>query len=245
MKPVLVIKHSKTEGAGYFGTFLDQKNIPWCMVYINEGDVLPDDISAYSGLVMMGGTMSVNDDLPWIDQELKLIRQAMALNLPVLGHCLGGQLISKALGAVVGANRYKELGWGNVETSVVVEASAVEEAGTLEEAMNIFGTTAFESFHWHGEAFALPEGATHLLSSEHCNNQAYQIGSALAFQCHIEMTAEMVKTWCDQGADELAEFSSSPGVQQADEILLNLEQRIANLNQIASNVYSYWIKGLA
>jgi len=176
--------------------------------------------------------MSVNDDLPWIDQELKLIRQAMAVNLPVLGHCLGGQLISKALGAVVGANRYKELGWGDVQASAV------------EDAMDIFGTTVFESFHWHGETFALPEGAKHLLSGEHCNNQAYQIGSALAFQCHIEMTAEMVKTWCEQGADELDEFSSSPGVQQADEILDNLEQRIAGLNNIASNAYSYWIRAL-
>ena len=153
MKPVLVIKHSKTEGAGFFGTFLDQKNIPWCMIDIDEGDVLPHDISAYSGLVMMGGTMSVNDNLPWIAQELALIRQAMAMSLPVLGHCLGGQLISKALGAKVGANPYKELGWGNVQ------------AIAIEEAMHLFGTTEFESFHWHGETFALPDDAKHLLSS--------------------------------------------------------------------------------
>lgn len=232
MNPVLVIKHSKTEGAGFFGTFLDQKNIPWCMIYIDEGNVLPNDISAYSGLAMMGGTMSVNDNLPWIAQELKLIKQAMTMNLPVLGHCLGGQLISKALGAKVGANPYKELGWGNVQVNAI------------EEAICLFGNSEFESFHWHGETFALPEGAKHLLSSAHCNNQAYQIGSALAFQCHIEMTADMVKTWCEQGADELAEFSSSPGVQQANQILNNLEQRIANLNNIASNVYANWIKAL-
>lgn len=232
MKPVLVIKHSKTEGAGFFGTFLDQNNIPWCMIYIDEGNVLPDDISAYSGLVMMGGTMSVNDSLPWIAQELELIRQAMSQNLPVLGHCLGGQLISKALGAKVVANPYKELGWGNVQVNAA------------NEAIQLFGASEFESFHWHGETFDLPEDAKHLLSSTHCNNQAYQIGSALAFQCHIEMTADMVRTWCDQGEDELAEFSKSPGVQQANQILNNLEQRIANLNNIASNVYANWIKGL-
>ena len=232
MKPVLVIKHSKTEGAGFFGTFLDQNNIPWCMVYIDEGDLLPNDISAYSGLVMMGGVMSVNDNLPWIAEELELIQQALALNLPVLGHCLGGQLISKALGATVSANQYKELGWGNVQVNAT------------DEAIHLFGAPAFECFHWHGETFSLPEGAKHLLSSSHCNNQAYQIGNALAFQCHIEMTAEMVKTWCDQGASELAEFSASPGVQQKDQILENLEQRIVNLNKIASNVYSHWIKSL-
>lgn len=232
MKPVLVIKHSKTEGAGFFGTFLDQKNIPWCMIYIDEGNVLPNDISAYSGLVMMGGTMSVNDNLPWITEELALIRQTMSMNLPVLGHCLGGQLISKALGAKVGANPYKELGWGNVQ------------AVAIEKAISLFGAAEFESFHWHGETFALPDGAKHLLSSAHCHNQAYQIGSALAFQCHIEMTADMVKTWCTQGVDELAEFSTSPGVQQANQILDRLQQRIANLNNIAANVYSHWVKGL-
>jgi GMP synthase-like glutamine amidotransferase len=193
---------------------------------------LPNDISAYSGLVMMGGTMSVNDNLPWIAQELGLIRQAMAMSLPVLGHCLGGQLISKALGAKVGANPYKELGWGNVQ------------AIALEEAMHLFGTTAFESFHWHGETFALPDGAKHLLSSAHCHHQAYQIGSALAFQCHIEMTADMVMTWCQQGLDELTTFAASPGVQPVNQILNNLEQRIADLNDTASKVYSYWVAGL-
>ena len=232
MKPVLVIKHSKTEGAGFFGSFLDQKQIPWRMVYIDEGDALPTDILNYSGLVMMGGTMSVNDDLPWIAQELALIQQAMAQNIPVLGHCLGGQLISKALGAKVLANPYKELGWGQVKVSA--------EDG----AADLFGAAEFESFHWHGETFNLPAGAKHLLSSAHCHHQAYQIGSALAFQCHIEMTADMVKTWCRQGVEELAEFSASPGVQQASEILNNLEPRIANLNGIASNVYSYWTETL-
>lgn len=232
MKPVLVIKHSKTEGAGFFGTFLDQKQIPWCMIYIDEGDTLPADISDYSALVMMGGIMSVNDDLPWISQELKLIQQAMAQQLPVLGHCLGGQLISKALGAKVLANPYKELGWGDVKVTAEKEALA------------LFGASEFESFHWHGETFDLPAGAKHLLSSAHCHHQAYQIGTALAFQCHIEMTADMVKTWCQQGAEELDEFSASPGVQPAGQILNNLEQRIASLNHIASNVYSYWLQGI-
>ena len=232
MKPVLVIRHSKTEGAGFFGTFLDQKQIPWCMICIDEGYVLPVDISAYSGLVMMGGSMSVNDNLPWIEQELKLIQQAITKKLPILGHCLGGQLISKALGAIVSANPVKEFGWGNVHVN------------EIPEAINLFGTCEFESFHWHGETFALPIGAKHLLSSEYCNNQAYQINNILAFQCHIEMTEDMVQTWCNQGADELVEFSSSPGVQQANQILQNLRERVANLNNIATNVYSHWIKAL-
>lgn len=230
MKPVLVIRHALTEGPGFFGTFLDQKSIPWCMICLDKGDALPLDMEGYSGLVMMGGPMSVNDDLPWIQQELELIRKAMVLDLPVLGHCLGGQLISKALGARVVANPVKEIGWAQVK--VVPD----------QYAFDLFGSANFESFHWHGETFELPQGAQHLLSSQYCKNQAYQIGSAIAFQCHIEMTEEMVETWCEGGADELLASMVSPAVQQAIEIKRDLKPRVANLNKVATHVYSQWIK---
>lgn len=231
MKPVLVVRHAKTEGAGFFGIFLDRHQIPWQLLCIDQGDALPAEISSYSGLVMMGGPMSVNDDLPWIDQELHLIQQAMTEKLPVLGHCLGGQLISKALGAAVTANSVKEIGWGSVHA-------------TNDSAVELFGVSDFESFHWHGETFALPDGAEHLLASHYCQNQAYRMGNALAFQCHIEMTQEMVKTWCENGEDELRSSISSPGVQQSGRIQYNLAERVALLNQVAANVYAHWIKQL-
>lgn len=232
MKPVLVIRHALSEGAGFFGTFLDQREIPWCMVCIDKGDTLPSDIANYSGLVMMGGPMSVNDSLPWITKELELIRQAMELNFPVLGHCLGGQLISRALGAKVVANPVKEIGWGVVQSTC------------RESTNNLFGVDAFESFHWHGETFDLPQGARHLLSSQYCRNQAYQLGSALAFQCHIEMTEDMVNLWCKVGAGELLESSNSPAVQQVQEIKRDLKCRVKSLNKVAISVYSKWIEGL-
>lgn len=232
MKPVLVIRHARTEGAGFFGTFLDQKNIPWCMICLDKADPLPLDMEGYSGLVMMGGPMSVNDDLPWIQQELELIRKAMLLDLPVLGHCLGGRLISKALGARVFANPFKEIGWAEV---IVVSD---------QYAFDLFGLANFESFHWHGETFELPQGAQHLLSSQYCKNQAYQIGKAIAFQCHIEMTEDMVGVWCDAGVDEILASKDSPGVQQVTEIQRYLKERVANLNKVATHVYSQWIKSL-
>lgn len=231
MKPVLVIRHAETEGAGFFGAFLDQHNIPWEMTCIDKGDAIPKDISVFSGLVMMGGPMSVNDDLLWIAEEVALIQQAMGNNLPVLGHCLGGQLISKALGAEVKANPVKEIGWGEVRVSD-------------EQALGLFGAPSFESFHWHGETFDLPLGAKHILSSQHCQNQAYLIGHAIAFQCHIEMTEEMVNTWCENGGAELQSSQSSPAVQQAELIKQNLAERVANLNAVARNVYTYWIAAL-
>lgn len=233
MKPVVIFRHARTEGAGFLGTFLEQNNIPWCEVRIDLGHALPDTAQNFSGLVLMGGPMSVNDDLPWIIPVLNLIREAIDLDIPVLGHCLGGQLISKALGGVVNANPVKEIGWVNV----LVSNNA--------EAQRWFGETKqFLSFHWHGETFTLPQGATHLLSSEYCQNQAYSIGKHLGFQCHIEMTVDMVKIWCETGKDEVQASAASVSVQTAESIQTDLENRIVNLNSQAAAIYSHWIKGL-
>lgn len=234
MKPVVIFRHAATEGPGYFATFLDEKHIPWRLVKIDEGEGLPQTIQDFSGLVLMGGPMSVNDDLPWIAPLLELIREAYRLDIPLLGHCLGGQLISKALGAVVSKNPVKEIGWGEVN------------APDSETAKRWFGDLgSFQVFHWHGETFALPEGATHLLSSRYCRNQAYSIGKHLAFQCHVEMTSEMIRSWCDVGVDEVEASKESPGVQSVTEMQQELESRVADLNRVARGVYERWVAGLS
>ncbi|HEY8119095.1 MAG TPA: type 1 glutamine amidotransferase [Methylophilaceae bacterium] len=233
MKPVIIFRHALTEGAGYLGSLLTEKNIPWHMVRIDQGDALPKSAHESSGMVMMGGPMSVNDDLPWIPPLLALIREAIAADIPVLGHCLGGQLISKALGAAVSKNPVKEIGWGEIKVSQNSEATQW-----------FADIKSFQGFHWHGETFSLPHDATHLLASDYCQNQAYSLGKHIAFQCHIEMTVEMVKTWCKVGQDELAEAAASPGVQSVPEILEDLQPRVQELNAIAKPVYERWIKGL-
>lgn len=233
MKPVIIFRHAATEGPGFLATFLDERNIPWQLVKIDGGEPVPKSIENFSGMALMGGPMSVNDDLPWIGPIIYRIREAVEKDIPLLGHCLGGQLISKALGAEVGPNPVKEIGWGNVAAS---ENS---------EARHWFGVQPkFQVFHWHGETFALPAGATHLLSSQYCLNQAYSIGKHLAFQCHIEMTAEMVQSWCDVGSDEIQDSSSSPGVQQLTEILQDLDPKVSALQAVARGVYERWVAGL-
>ncbi len=233
MNPVAIFRHFPTEGPGYFGTFLDSRFIPWQIIKVDANEALPSSASQFSGLVFMGGPMSVNDDLPWITPALSLIRQAVAKDIPVLGHCLGGQLISKALGGVVGKNPVKEIGWGKV--SIADNPAAREWFGELSE---------FETFHWHGEAFSLPEGATCLLSSPHCKNQAFALDMHLGMQCHVEMTEDMVKAWCQTGAEEIA-GSSGPAVQLAECMQIDLSSRVAALNQVANRLYSKWISGLA
>jgi len=233
MKPVIIFRHSGIEGPGYLATFLEEYGIPIELVKIDEGDPVPESIEHYSGLALMGGPMSVNDDLAWIPPLLSLIGEAVQLDIPVLGHCLGGQLMSKALGATVGQNPVKEIGWGEV---------AVSDAA---EARHWFGGQArFQVFHWHGETFDLPKGAVHLLSSRYCHNQAYAMGKHLAFQCHIEMTADMVKSWCDAGAGEMMASAQSPGVQQAADIQQNLDAKVALLQATAQHVYEKWVAGL-
>lgn len=233
MKPVVVFRHARTEGAGYLGTFLEQHDIPWCEVRIDLGQSIPPSVEDYSGLVFMGGPMSVNDDLPWIPPVLQLIRNAVAADIPVLGHCLGGQLMSKALGGTVSANAVKEIGWGEVNVS----ANA--------DAQKWFGETKqFLSFHWHGETFTLPAGATHVLASQYCPNQAYAIGKHLGFQCHIEMTEEMVKVWCQSGQQEIAEAGALASVQKTEHIQHDLAARVQALNAVADGVYREWIQGL-
>ena len=239
LKPVIVFRFLAREGAGYLGDFLTTQNIPWLLQEIDLGKPLPVSILPYSGLVLMGGPMSVNDDLAWIAPILALIREAIDHDIPVLGHCLGGQLMSKALGARITqnitatGNKVKEIGWGAVNVS------------QNETAKHWFGKIdTFNAFHWHGETFSLPQGATHLLASPFCQNQAWSIGKHLAFQTHIEMTIEMIQKWCEEGADELLESADSLCVQQANTMQENLPVHVFFLNKVAKQIYSCWVKGL-
>lgn len=233
MNPVAIFRHATIEGPGYLAGFLDARRIPWKLIAIDKGDAVPSSAEAFSGLVFMGGPMSVNDGLSWIAQVEALIRDAVARDIPVLGHCLGGQLMSKALGGTVSRNPVKEIGWGRV-------AVADNDA-----ARSWFGEFRhFNAFHWHGETFTLPQGTTHLLSSEHCVNQGWAIGKHLALQCHVEMTAEMIAAWCEAGADEIHDAKDNPAVQSADAILRQAPEELPCLHQVAAQLYARWIDGI-
>jgi GMP synthase-like glutamine amidotransferase len=234
MKPVAIFRASSTEGPGYFATYLERRSIAWQVLKLDAGDAVPRDARKYSGLVFMGGPMSVNDDLPWIAPALELARDAVRKDVPLLGHCLGGQLISKALGGVVKANAVKEIGWGEVR--VADNQVAREWVGDLQ---------GFESFHWHGETFSIPPGGTRVLESAHCANQAFALGKHLAMQCHVEMTRELIESWLASGAPEIAESGASPAVQPPAEIRRDLDARVARLNEIAGRIYERWVEGLA
>jgi GMP synthase-like glutamine amidotransferase len=230
MKPIAIFRHSPGEGPGYFATFLDRHSLPWTLFKVDDGVVPPPTSEGFSGLCFMGGPMSVNDDLPWIPAALNLIRSADRLGTPVIGHCLGGQLISKALGGVVTRNPVKEIGWGHVTTT---DPSAAAWIGDLE---------GFDAFHWHGETFSIPAGARRILRSDHCENQAFVLGPHLAMQCHVEMTETMIRSWCEHWTQEGVPESSS--VQTPAQMQNAMEARIAAMRVFSDRLYSRWIRGL-
>ena len=195
---------------------------------------MPRDPRAFSGLCFMGGPMSVNDPLPWVAPALELIREAVRKDVPVIGHCLGGQLMSKALGGAVRANPYKEIGWGEVR--VADNGVARAWLGELQ---------AFDSFHWHGETFSIPPGATRLLENVHCENQAFALGKHLALQCHVEMTAELVELWLRSGGEEMRAAAGSPAVQSAEDMTREIDGRLERLHQVADRLYDKWCEALS
>lgn len=232
MSEILIIRHVAHEGPGYLAAFLNARDIPYREVAIDADELIPDSLQDVGGLVFMGGPMSVNDNLPWIEPALKLIRSAFDSDVPVLGHCLGGQLMAKALGADITVNPVPEYGW------LPVRVSDNEIARTW----FVNSELEFDAFHWHGETFALPDGATHVLDSAHCRNQAFIIGNSLAMQCHIEMTRELVQDWVGRASDDT--LSPSPSIQSRHDILDRLDSKITTLQSHADTVYQRWIEGL-
>jgi GMP synthase-like glutamine amidotransferase len=233
MKEVAIFQFSPTEGPGHLADFLDRKGIARRLIRMDDGGVVPASSTDLAGIVMMGGPMSVNDPLPWIPPLLALIRHAVDNDVPLLGHCLGGQFIAKALGGEVTNNKCREMGWHAVD--VVGGASAVPWFGDVQD---------FTTFQWHYQTFSIPPGAVRVLRNEYCENQAFALGPHIGFQCHIEMTAEMVKTWCASSAEEIAAAGGTPSVQSVAEVLSDLDARVGRLNRLADNVYTHWVNGL-
>jgi len=234
IKPVTIIRHIACEGPGYLETVLERSRIDYQLIAIDQQQTIPESPLDTSGLIIMGGPMSVNDDDDWIAQEILFIQRAIDMNLPVLGHCLGGQFIARALGAAIVSNPVKEIGWLPV---------FYDPAQTAEPAwLNQFDPPQ-TVFHWHGETFELPQGATRLLSSEHCQNQAFLFkDNVLAFQCHIEMTTDMVDEWSSLYEDELIQPSDT--VQTREQMLMHSKQYIRSLNKLADEIYQHWIEQL-
>ena len=201
----LVLRHLEQEHIGTMVKVLDAAGTKYHYRDVFRGEAIPETPAGWRGLIVMGGPMGVYeaDRYPFLGEEQRLIRQAAELGLPVLGICLGSQLVAGALGAKVYPGHRKEIGWYPVE----VTAPADELTAGL--------PSRFMAFHWHGDTFDLPAGATRLFRSDLYENQGFRWGkNILAIQFHFEINAAMVDEWLeDPGC--CAELASLPDVAPA------------------------------
>lgn len=232
MKPVAIFRYARSDEPGHFAIFLSRRGIPWTLFTLDTGVSVPASAQAFSGIGMMGGPMSVNDNLPWISSMLALIREAHERDVPMIGHCLGGQLIAKALGEQVTRSPAIEVGWHDLRA---------DDAALAREW---FGDgPRYTAFQWHVESFEIPRGATRVLTNDGCPNQAYVLGKHLGMQCHIEITREILAAWLRNGAEEVAAYKV-PTVQTPAEMERDLDARLQALNALADHAYTRWIEGL-
>lgn len=201
MKPVLAVRHVPHEPLGQLETFLNEAGLAIQTVDLFNHVPQSLDLRQAAALIVMGGPMNVDqtDRYPFLARDVEWIRQALELHVPMLGICLGAQLLAKALGARVYANGVKEIGWYPLEILPAAQGDPLFAGARSTETV----------FQWHGDTFDLPAGAVHLAQSRQCKHQAFRYGQwAYGLQFHIEMTPDMVQSWlADPGnRDELAQL---------------------------------------
>lgn len=222
---VHILQHVPFEDIGSMACWLDKSGASVTYTHFFEKATLPQ-IASLDLIIIMGGPMSVNDELtfPWFREEKRFICDAIKSGVAVLGVCLGAQLIVSALGARVYRNPEKEIGWFPVERTSDVE--------------NVFNfPKTCMAFHWHGETFDLPEGAIRLAKSVACENQVFQLGrNVIGLQFHLEVTPETVGDLLDNCSTELIH---GPYIQTESDLRRADSATYAKINSIMDDVLAY------
>jgi GMP synthase (glutamine-hydrolysing) len=234
MTKVLVCQHVGFEILGTLNPLF--KGAGFRIRYVNFGrfpDIKPE-VEGYDGMVLLGGPMNVDQEAryPHLNQEIRMIEQALKLDIPVLGICLGSQLIAKALGATVRKNEIREIGWHEV---------SLTETGRKDPVLAHFRPVE-SLFHWHGDTFDLPAGAQHLASSRNCRHQAFRYGDKVyGLQFHLEVDEPMIDRWLvvEQHRTELAEVSQHI---TPDRIRKETRERIAYSKDLSVKTFGQFIK---
>jgi GMP synthase-like glutamine amidotransferase len=220
------LQHVPFEGLGSIEPWLAAGGYETTATRFFQADQLPD-LNLIDLLVVLGGPMSVNDEasFSWLAAEIKYLRDAIASGTPVLGICLGAQLIASAMGCRIYPNAEKEIGWFPVQ-------------GVAPSDSSVFRfPLSTKVFHWHGETFDLPPGAVHLARSEGCANQAYQIGSSvIGLQFHLETTPESALNIVSNCRDELM---PARYIQTEKEILSAKTDAYESINRLMNDVLSF------
>ena len=223
MSDVLLVQNTRIEGSGYLGELLSDDGFD--ITSINAKlETIPD--KKFSLVVVLGAPESANDNLPYLVEEQKLIKNSVNDNIPVLGICLGSQLIARTFGAKVYKGPTKEIGFYHDLT--------ISNNSKLFDGFK----NPFSVFHWHGDTFDLPTGATRLALSENYPNQAFQYKSAIGLQFHLEVNAQMVNLWLDKTEQKLRQIPYIDPQKIRSEIDENISTVKCNMDNFYNNFKS-------
>ena len=228
MEKVLIFQHVHCETPGIIQNILESTGITAEIVRAFEGEPIPTEMGDVAGLIVMGGPMGVyeHSEYPFLLDEQRLIEDALREEKPILGVCLGSQLLASVLGVEVTKGKQKEIGWYPITLSKMAQTDALWTGVK----------SPFTAYHWHGDIFELPQGGIRLASSELTECQAFRYGSNVyGFLFHMEVTREIISGMVKTFTDELEEASIDES-----SILEKVDQHLPQLNRIGNIVFQRW-----
>ena len=226
MKPVAILQHEASQGPGILLDHLRQQDLAYVLIDPCAEGSAPAHARDYSGIIVLGSNHCANEQLRWIEDERCLLQNALACDVPVLGHCFGAQMLARAMGARVWRNPCPNIGWSSIWT-------------TREAQQQMRLPSQATIFNWHYDTFEIPKGASRTMVGTHCLNKGFRHGRHWAFQGHLEVTEQSIKQWCRTGHEELL-LAHGPGVQSEAQILSQLPVHLGQLHAMALRSYSAW-----
>ena len=224
LSDVLIIQNTRVEGSGLLGELLEKDGFDITSIHAKQ-EKIPTDY--FSLLVVLGAPESANDDLAYLVKEKNLIKNYVQKEIPVLGICLGSQLIANAFGSKVYRGSVTEIGFYD---DLKISDSNSKLFSGIENPFSVF--------HWHSDTFDLPESATRLVSSTNYSNQAFQLGSAVGLQFHLEVDDSMVNLWLDNTEKKLESIANIDSKTIRDEISIFMPKVNSNLKAFYKNFKS-------
>jgi GMP synthase (glutamine-hydrolysing) len=217
---ILIVMHVESEGPGSLGTFLQAEGARLHVVRLHDGDTLPEHVEGLDAVISMGGPMNVYEEekYPYLRDETIFLRKAIDAGLPILGVCLGAQMIAKASGAQVTRSPKEEVGWGLVH---------VTDAGSSDVLFHGLPRT-LEVFQWHGDMFHIPETGTLLADGTDCPHQAFRVRNAFGLQFHVEVTADILADWFADSPEKVKILDRYDQVKQ--ELEMNAKKMYTNFS---------------
>lgn len=234
-QPILILQHAHYDWPGYLLDFFNDKKIPYVVINRDQGHELPNNLNSFSGFAIMGGAMSANDDnqLPYMGKAYDLLDQALRQRIPVIGHCLGGQMLARALGGHVQKADVSEIGWHTVFPT----DSELSQSwwGQLQPRC---------LFQWHNETFVLPDQELLIASSEYCSSQAFVYDEIhLGMQFHVEALSDKIQHWLTTAREDI-EAANHLNIQSEATILHFTALYEQQSKETARQLYSRWLRAI-